>query len=357
MEEEESQLLAMQMTTASVLPMVLKAALELRVFDIIAEAEAEAGATAGAGACLCTQDIVSRLPTQNPDAPRLLDCMLRLLVSHSLLTCTVLSHDHRLYGLAPASKLFVKNKDGASLASYLHIMQHQALINSWYHLKESILEGGGLPFYKAHGENHADYIRKNPEMGEDFRSCFFEFNVLFMKKVLETYKGFEGVRVLVDGGGGTGQVLSMIVSKYPSIKGINFDLPHVIESAAPYSGVEHIAGDMFTSSIPKGDAILMKQVTHHWSDEQLSKSLKNCYEALPDYGKMIVVDLISPTSLETNVATKGILQMEMLMNNVNFGKVRTKEEFTALAREAGFAGINVACCAYALSVLEFYKKI
>ncbi|KAJ4961997.1 hypothetical protein NE237_021907 [Protea cynaroides] len=356
MEEEESQLLAMQMTTASVLPMVLKAALELHVFNIIVEAEV--GAAAGVGACLSTQDIVSRLPTQNPDAPRLLDCMLRLLVSHSLLTCTVLIPDHRLYGLAPASKLFVKDKDGATLATYLHIIQDQALINSWYHLKESILEGGGLPFYKAHGENADDYMTKNPKMGEAFISCYFEFNALFMKKVLETYKGFEGVRVLVDVGGGTGLVLSMIVSKYPSIKGINFDLPHVIERAAPCSGVEHIGGDMFTSSIPKGDAILMKQVTHLWSDdEQLLKLLKNCYEALSDNGKMIVVDLISPTSPETNVSTKGILQMEMFMNNLNSGKERTKEEFTALAREAGFAGINVACCAYTFSVIEFHKKI
>ncbi|KAJ4950563.1 hypothetical protein NE237_027395 [Protea cynaroides] len=353
MEEEESQLLAMQMTTASVLPMVLKAALELHVFDIIAEA----GAGAGTGACLSTQDLASRLPTQNPDAPRLLDCMLRLLVSHSLLTCTVLSHDHRLYGLAPASKLFLRNKDRASLAPFQHIIQHQAIINSWYHLKESILEGGGLPFYKAHGENAADYIGKNPKVGEDFRIGFSEFNVLFMMKVLKTYKGFEGLQVLVDVGGGNGQILSMIVSKYPTIKGINFDLPHVIERAAPCSGVEHIRGDMFTSSIPKGDAILMKHITHNWNDEHFSKLLKNCYEALPDYGKVIVVDLISPTSPETNVATKGILQMEMFMTNMNPTKERTKEEFTALAKEAGFAGINVACCAYTYSVIEICKQM
>jgi caffeic acid 3-O-methyltransferase len=29
----------------------------------------------------------------------------------------------------------------------------------------------------------------------------------------------------------------MIVSKYPSIRGINFDLPHVIEDAPSYPGM------------------------------------------------------------------------------------------------------------------------
>ncbi|XP_043719659.1 caffeic acid 3-O-methyltransferase-like [Telopea speciosissima] len=345
--EEEEESLAMQMVSASVLPMVLKAAVELHVFDVIAEA--------GPGASLSPLDIASRLLTQNPDAPSLLDRMLRLLVSHSLLTCTVLSHDHRVYSLAPASKLFVKNKDGASLAPLLHLIQDDALIKSWYYLKDSILEGGEPLFYKAHGENVVDYLGKNPKLGEVFRSSMFEFNDLLMKKVLDTYKGFEGLQVLVDVGGGTGQILSMIVSKYPSIKGINFDMPHIIERAPPCSGVEHVGGDMFTS-IPKGDAIFMKSIIHGWGDEHCLKLLKNCYEALPDYGKVIVVELIAPTSPEINVATKGILQMEMFMTNMNSkGKERTEEEFTALAREAGFAGISVACCAYTFSVIEFYK--
>ncbi|XP_042508450.1 caffeic acid 3-O-methyltransferase-like [Macadamia integrifolia] len=347
-EEEESELLAMQMVSASVLPMVLKTAVELHVFDIIAEA--------GPGACLSPVDITSRLPTENPDAPHLLDRMLRLLVSHSLLTCTVLSHDKRVYSLAPASKLFVKNKDGGSLAPFLFFLQDHALIKSWYHLKDSILEGGELPFYKANGETAIDYIGKDPKLSEVFRSSILEANVLLMKKMLDTYKGFEGLRVLVDVGGGTGQVLSMIISKYPSIKGINFDLPHVIERAPPCSGMEHVGGDMFTG-IPKGDALFMKNIIHSWSEDQCLKLLKNCYEALPDFGKLIVVDLIAPTSPETNVATQGILQMEMFVTSImnTKGKERTKEEFSALAREAGFASINVACCTYTFSVIEFYK--
>lgn len=54
---------------------------------------------------------------------------------------------------------------------------------------------------------------------------------------LEIYSGFEDVSVLVDVGGGVGQNLNMIISKYPSIKGINFDLTKVIQNAPDYPGI------------------------------------------------------------------------------------------------------------------------
>ena len=59
-----------------------------------------------------------------------------------------------------------------------------------------------------------------------------------MKKLLENYKGFEGVSTLVDVGGGIGATLNMIISKHPTIKGINFDLPHVIQDAPTYPGIK-----------------------------------------------------------------------------------------------------------------------
>jgi len=58
-----------------------------------------------------------------------------------------------------------------------------------------------------------------------------------MKKVLESYKGFEGIKRLVDVGGGLGININLVTSKYPDIHGINFDLPHVIREAPSYPGI------------------------------------------------------------------------------------------------------------------------
>uniref|UniRef100_A0A3N7FGT0 Uncharacterized protein n=1 Tax=Populus trichocarpa TaxID=3694 RepID=A0A3N7FGT0_POPTR len=62
------------------------------------------------------------------------------------------------------------------------------------------------------------------------------FNVTFMETILDIYDGFEGVKCLVDVGGGNGSILNMIITKYPAIKGINYDLASVVESSPSYPG-------------------------------------------------------------------------------------------------------------------------
>ncbi|GFP97660.1 caffeic acid 3-o-methyltransferase 2 [Phtheirospermum japonicum] len=62
-----------------------------------------------------------------------------------------------------------------------------------------------------------------------------EHSTIIMNKILDKYDGFDGLKSLVDVGGGIGTSLSMIISKYPSIKCINFDLSQVIQDAPSYS--------------------------------------------------------------------------------------------------------------------------
>ena len=102
-------------------------------------------------------------------------------------------------------------------------------------MKDAILEGG-VPFNKAYGMTAFEYHGKDPRFNKVFNKGMSDHSTITMKYILETYKGFEGLSSLVDVGGGTGAVVSTIVSKYPSIKGINFDLPHVIADAPSFPG-------------------------------------------------------------------------------------------------------------------------
>jgi len=77
---------------------------------------------------------------------------------------------------------------------------------------------------------------KDPQVNQLFNKSMTNMTKIHMKKILEIYKGYEGVSTLVDVGGGNGQALKMIIAKYPSIKAINFDLPQVIENAPLISG-------------------------------------------------------------------------------------------------------------------------
>ncbi|KAM7280561.1 hypothetical protein ACFE04_007695 [Oxalis oulophora] len=345
--DEEANLFGMQLASASVLPMILKTALELDLLEIMAKA--------GPGAFLSPSEIASQLPTTNPDAPVMLDRILRLLASYSILKCSLDTSDKRLYGLGPVCKFLTKNEDGVSLAALNLMNQDKVLMESWYFLKDAVLDGG-IPFNKAHGMTSFDYHGKDMRFNKVFNKGMSDHSTITMKKILESYKGFEGLTSLVDVGGGTGAVLSTIVSKYPSIKGINFDLPHVIEDAPSLPGVEHVGGDMFVS-VPKGDAIFMKWICHDWSDEHCLKFLKNCYDSLPEKGKVIVAECILPVFPDSSLATKGVVHIDVIMLAHNpGGKERTEKEFEALAKGAGFQGFQVKCNAFNTYIMEFLKN-
>lgn len=95
---------------------------------------------------------------------------------------------------------------------------------------------------------------------------------------------------------------------------------------------------------------------HSWDDEHCVRILKNCYAALPDHGKVMVVELVVPESPESTVDVRSKLQFDLILMNMNpGGKERTEREFKTLAEAAGFSNIEVKCSVYSFSLMEFYK--
>ncbi|KAJ0052770.1 hypothetical protein Pint_00679 [Pistacia integerrima] len=344
-EKEESFAYAIQLATGSVLPMTLKAAIDLDIFEIIAKA--------GPGAKLSASEIASQMSAQSKDAPMMVDRILRLLSSHSVLTCYVVGLE-RLYGLAPVSKYFLRDQNGVSLSPLMALIQDKVFMDSWAQLKDAVLEGG-VPFDRVHGTHAFEYPGLDARFNEVFNSAMFNHTTIVINEILQVYKGFESIKQLVDVGGGLGITLKAITSRYPHVTAINFDLPHVIQHAPQYPGIEHVGGDMF-ESVPKGDAIFMKWILHDWSDEHCLKLLKNCYKSIPEEGKVIVVEGILPVMADTKVTSKAVSQTDVVMMTQNpGGKERTKHEFMALATEAGFSGIRYECFVCNFWVMEFYK--
>ncbi|KAJ4979063.1 hypothetical protein NE237_009843 [Protea cynaroides] len=351
-EEEEACIYAVQLATFSCLPMMLNTAIELGLLEIIAKA--------GAGVQLSPSEITLHLPTHNANASVMVDRTLRLLASYSILTCSQRTldngHIERLYGLAPVSKFFVKNQYGVSIAPMVLLNQDKVSFEHWYKMKDAVLEGG-IPFNMAHGMGAYEYQGADPRFEKVFNTGMSNYSTIILKKIVDTYKGFEGLTSLVDVGGGVGSTLQMIVSKYPSLRGINFDLPHVIAEAPSYPRVENVVGDMFVS-VPKGDAILLKWICHNWSDDHCLKFLNNCYDALADDGKVIVIDYILPPTPDATRAAQQVIQYDCIMMAVFApgAKERTHKEFDTLAHRAGFLGFRVFYGAYNNWILEFLKN-
>ncbi|XVF06636.1 hypothetical protein REPUB_Repub06bG0066900 [Reevesia pubescens] len=351
--EEKDILQAIHFASISAVPFALKAAIELDLLEIIAKASTASG-------MLSPAEIASQLSTNNPEAPSIIDRILRLLACHKILTCNPVTgedgHTQRLYGLSSVGKYFLQTDDGISFAPLLQIYNEKYYLESWKHLKDVTLEGG-LSCVKAFGMHLFELLEKDDEMSNNFNKAMSIYTNLVMNQILGTYKGFEGISQVVDVGGGWGTNLKLIVSKYPQIKGINFDLPQVIKDAPPCPGVEHVAGDMF-AQIPRAEVIFMKSMLHDWGDDRCLKLLKVCYDALPENGKIILMESLIPEVPQNDIVTKTILQRDLCLLHILPGATeRTKQEFEALAKQVGFTSLKVVCCVYNFWVMEIYKNV
>ncbi|TXG60279.1 hypothetical protein EZV62_014852 [Acer yangbiense] len=344
-EEEANYSYAHNLAMSVVIPLAMRTAVELDVFEIIGKA--------GPGAKLSASDIATQIPTTNPNAPNMLDRILRLLASYRVLDCSI-SGGERLYGISCVSKYFVSNEDGVSLAPFLLLPLQSVYLESWPKLKDAIIEGG-TPFKMINGMHLFEYAAANPRFNQVYNKGVLNYTTVVMKKIIESYRGFEQFQQLVDVGGGLGVTLDLITSKYPHIKAINFDMPHVIKDAPSYPGVEHLSGDMF-QSVPKGDAIILKNVLDCWGDDNCLRLLKNCYKAIPEDGKVIVMNGVLPLEPETSESARDISLLHVrLMIQDDGATERTKEEFMALATGSGFKGINFVGCVCNFCIMEFFK--
>ncbi|KAK7274537.1 hypothetical protein RIF29_15631 [Crotalaria pallida] len=331
----------------------LNAAVDLNLFEIIAKSTRSSSSNNMCSA----SEIASQLPNQHPDLANRLDRMLPLLASFSLLTCSLRTNEEedgkseRVYALSPVGEYFAFVHDGGSTAP-LSALMHRGFDDLWKNVKDAFIDPNNIYSEKVFGMPVYQYTQTNKEMKDIFLKAMAHFSPLEMKMVLKKYEGFEGISTLVDVGGGVGQALKLIISKYPKIKGINFDLPHVIHSAPPHPGIEHVGGDMF-ESVPKGDAIMLKLICHNWSDEKCVELLKNCHKALPQHGKVIILDRVMLQVPNSSTTSKQAFLVDGLMFLTNGGKERTENEFESLCRSSGFSRFHVAC--NEPGVIEFHK--
>jgi hypothetical protein len=140
----------------------------------------------------------------------------------------------RRYGLEPIARFLVD--DGDSFLPLLLTFQDPFVSYTWEHVHESVLDDSVAPFTRAHGVDAWEYGKQNPEFDRLFNRAMAGHSEIYMRATLDVYRGFEPVQTLVDVGGGFASALRLITARYPHIKAINFDQPHVIQSCPPVPG-------------------------------------------------------------------------------------------------------------------------
>lgn len=202
-----------------------------------------------------------------------------------------------------------------------------------------------VAFDRVFGHDFFAHLRIDATAGERFDRNMTRVTSVVSASVVAGYD-FSSIRRLVDVGGGRGHFLAAILAANPGIEGVLFDLPDVIERAAPYLqergllGRCSLVGGSFLDTIPPGgDAYLLSWILHDWDDATCVGVLERCRRAMGDEGRLLVVEHVfqdrggdvTASSAEVMGALIDIDMLALLP-----GRERTLAEFRELFAAGGF---------------------
>lgn len=263
----------------------------------------------------------------------------------------------RYFELTPLAEL-LRSGGPRSLRSLALLSVDPSQWAAWGDLLHSIQTGEGA-FFHHFGMPLWEYLAQHSDTGKIFHDAMSNLSVSETMVALAAYD-FSASRVIVDVAGGTGKFLTAILQRYPSLRGILFDLPSVVQTAAhqdPQLTEERcsvVGGDMLVSVPSGGDTYIIKSVVHNLDNEQAITLLRNCAQVMPAHGRLLLIE---------NVITPGntpdfskLMDLNMLV--ALGGRERTAQEFTALLTEAGLELLRIIPLQlYSLSILEVKKAV
>jgi O-methyltransferase domain/Dimerisation domain len=294
----------------------------------------------------------SEIAAKSGADPAALRRLLRALVAHGVFEEEVPDR----FRLNPAGELLRHDVAGSQRAGVLFTagdMRWQL----WSDLLECVRTGRAA-VERSFGKDVFDRHAENPEEASLFNQAMASFSAALAPSLIAAYD-FAEFRCIADLGGGTGRLLAALLSANPKLRGILFDLPHVLADAQPVletSGVasrcELVAGSFF-ESVPKGaDAYLLRAVLHDWDDARVGAILANCRKAMTPEAKLLIVERLLPETTERGEAADAyLLDLEMLVLTPG-GRERTEAEFRALVTAAGFAPTRIVPTAAPVSIVE-----
>jgi len=223
----------------------------------------------------------------------------------------------------------------------------------WGGLRDSVITGESA-FQRVHGTPMWKYITEHPDLGTAFDRWMTRQSNQHNSALVASYD-FSSCRLVADIGGGQGSTLAAILRANPSLRGILLDLAHVVANPVPLveAGVldrcEVIGGDML-QVVPAGaDAYIVKRVLMDWGDEQAATILRNCAAAMPEAGKVLVVEMLMGTGDAPSPSKS--FDILMLLNQPGC-RIRTEAEFRALFIATGLRLTRVMPTASPNSILE-----
>ena len=233
------------------------------------------------------------------------------------------------------------------------VMLGEEQYRCWGDVLQSV-RTGETAFDRLYGRPIFAYLSEHPEQAKIFDAAMSGFSGRAMRAVLDAYD-LSGIGTLADVGGGNGTNLTGVLGRYPAMRGLLFDQPHVVERARPLLEAAGVAGrcdveggDFFEAAPRGADAYLLGHIIHDWDDAKAGLILDNLRRAMPAGARLLLVEYVLP---DGDGASFGKL-LDLHMMVAAGGLERTEAEYRRLFAAHGFRLTRVVPTAGDISVVE-----
>jgi hypothetical protein len=200
------------------------------------------------------------------------------------------------------------------------------------------LRTGEAAFPHHFGVGMFDWIAQDPERVAHFDATMRVRTATLLEAALPLARWPEQGTV-VDVGGGAGHLLELVLAGRPGLRGLLFDLPHVVASAPAALAAAGIADRVdvvpgsFLDTVPAGgDLYVLSQVLHDWPDDDAVRILERVRAAIPPHGRLRLFEAVLVEGRRGGIDTQLDLHMLVLFAAAE----RTEPEWGALLARGGF---------------------
>ncbi len=261
------------------------------------------------------------------------------------------------FALLPQGDALREDVPGSARALVM-LFSGPGIQDSWKDLEFCVQTG--QPAFRRNAPDADPFAQMaaDPEAAAIFDKAMATFAPQTAAAVAAAYD-FSKFQRIADVGGGNGSLLLGILKANPALRGFVFDLPHVVLRAKPHvaaaglAGRCELVGGSFFEKIPAGAvAYLLNHVILDWADAEAAAILRNVRAALPQSGRLLIVEGVYPARIDGSLASRGAAANDVNMLVVAGGRQRSEAEFRALYAASGFQLLRIIPTASPVSLIE-----
>ena len=204
-------------------------------------------------------------------------------------------------------------------------------LDAWQELDYTIKTG--KPSFEKSNIAYFDYLAQNPDKLENYHKAMHEYAIEDYKDI-HKYIDFSKYKSVMDIGGSLGALISNVRENTNIENCYLFDKKEVI-SLIKNPTIELVSGNFFENIPQIVDCLILSRIIHDWENDKANIILKNCYNALPTNGEIILIENFTD-KLENKAS---LLSLNMMIMCKSFE--RTEKEYMNLLENNGFKVVEI----------------